>query len=241
MSVASFFGKMFGSSHPVNISGMTDWHSHILPGVDDGVEDLEDSLAILSRMEDMGIRKVWLTPHIMEDIPNTTEDLRSRFDELLTAYTGGIWLNLASENMIDALFAERLAARDLLPIGDNSDMLLVETSYFNPPVNLTETYERIKSAGFIPVIAHPERYNYIDSMSQYMEWKSIGVKFQLNILSLTGHYGLIAKNKAMDMLKNDMYDIAGSDLHHQAQTDRLQSISLPSDLIQKLGRLILTV
>ena len=89
------------------LAGFTDWHSHILPGVDDGIKNMEDSLAVLKRYEEAGIRKIWLTPHVMEDYPNTPEKLRERFSELKEAYTGGIDIRLASENMLDSLFEER--------------------------------------------------------------------------------------------------------------------------------------
>ena len=108
--------------------GATDWHSHILPGVDDGIQTMKDSLAVLNYYESIGISDVWLTPHIMEDIPNTTADLRARYSELLDAYKGPVKLHLAAENMIDNLFNERLAAKDFLPIGPNGTHLLVETS-----------------------------------------------------------------------------------------------------------------
>ena len=110
-------------------TGYTDWHSHLLPGVDDGIKTFDDSLSILNRYEELGVRRVWLTPHIMEDIPNTTESLRQRFDELQSRYTGNIQLSLAAENMLDNLFEERLERGDLLPIGDNGDQLLVETMW----------------------------------------------------------------------------------------------------------------
>ena len=116
--------------------GMTDYHSHLLPGVDDGLKTLEDSLAVLARFEEMGVKVVWLTPHIMEDYPNTPADLRIRFAALQEAYTGPVVLHLATENMLDALFLRRLEAGDLLPIGRKGDHLLVETSYYTPPMGL---------------------------------------------------------------------------------------------------------
>ena len=85
-------------------NGWTDRHSHILPGVDDGIQSVKDSLAILSMYEQMGVKKVWLTPHIMEDCPNTPEKLKVRFEELETAYQGKIELSLSAENMMDGLF-----------------------------------------------------------------------------------------------------------------------------------------
>ena len=113
--------------------GFTDWHCHLLPGVDDGVQTMQESLQVLSLYEELGISEVWLTPHIMEDIPNRTEDLKERFMELNAAYQGNIILHLAAENMLDNLFEERLAKNDLLPLGNEGKHLLVETSYFNPP------------------------------------------------------------------------------------------------------------
>ena len=104
--------------------GMTDWHCHILPGVDDGFKRLEDSLAALGRYELLGLSEVWLTPHVMEDVPNETEALRSRFSELCDAYGGPVRLHLAAEYMMDNLFEGRLEARDLLPLGTGGRHLL---------------------------------------------------------------------------------------------------------------------
>ncbi|MDE7335811.1 MAG: capsular biosynthesis protein, partial [Muribaculaceae bacterium] len=111
----SFLSKFFERSKSVSLDGLTDWHSHILPGVDDGVETLEESLEILAGYEELGIRQVWLTPHIMEDLPNTPAKLRARFEQLCQAYSGPLKLHLAAENMIDNLFLQRLEADDLLP------------------------------------------------------------------------------------------------------------------------------
>lgn len=170
------------------LRGMTDYHSHLLPGVDDGVQTVEESLEILRLYEQLGIREVWFTPHIMEDIPNTTAGLRSRFEQFQKSYTGNIRLHLAAEYMLDNLFKERLAHRDLLPIGEEGDHLLVETSYFNPPMDLYGMMEKIKSAGFIPVLAHPERYTYMGE-KEYCRLKESGVMFQSNLPSLVGIYG----------------------------------------------------
>lgn len=237
MSLFNTLFNSFKSGHKLDFHGLTEWHCHILPGVDDGVENMDESLAILSEYERMGIESVWLTPHIMEDVPNTTDQLRTRFEELKNAYKGHIRLRLASENMIDKLFLERLDANDLLPIGDKQNMLLVETSYFSPPMNLHGTIERIKSKGYYPVIAHPERYNYIDSLREYEKLKDLGAKFQLNLLSLSGHYGRRAHDKSHDMLRKGMYDMFGSDLHRLEQLESLNQLSLPTDLSQSLQKI----
>ena len=80
--------------------GFTDWHSHLLPGVDDGVQTMDETLQVLAKYEQLGILEVWLTPHIMEDMPNTTADLKARFRELQATYHGHINLYLSAENMV---------------------------------------------------------------------------------------------------------------------------------------------
>lgn len=194
------------------LRGMIDYHSHLLPGVDDGVQTAEESLEILRLYEQLGIREVWFTPHIMEDIPNTTSGLRSRFEQFQKHYTGNIRLHLAAEYMLDNLFKERLAHRDLLPIGEESNNLLVETSYFNSPVDLHNMLDKIEVAGYYPILAHPERYMYMQK-PDYHELKERNIKFQLNFPSLYGQYGKEVQKKAQWLLQSDMYNYAGMDVH----------------------------
>ncbi len=198
------------------LEGITDWHSHLLPGVDDGVRELEHTLAILGDFEKAGVRKLWLTPHVMEDIPNTPEALKAKYDELTKAYTGSVELALASENMLDNLFEQRLAQRSFLPLGDDQDMLLVETSYFTPPSDLDSKLKRTIAAGYFPILAHPERYMYMDH-AHYSRLRDKGVRMQLNLFSLTGMYGATAAEKAAYLLKEGYYSMLGSDTHRHSQ------------------------
>lgn len=193
-------------------AGFTDWHCHILPGVDDGMREMEHSLEALSRLEQAGFKKIWLTPHIMEDYPNTTQGLRERYEELKGAYSGGIDLRLASENMLDPLFEERCKTGDFLPIGDEGKYLLVETSYVNPPYGMDDMIENVYQAGYIPLLAHPERYRYMEERD-YHKWRDMGVKFQTNFMSVVGGYGEVARKKAEWLLKEDMIEACASDLH----------------------------
>lgn len=226
---------LFNRSVKVSDSGLfkgrIDWHCHILPGVDDGFKTMKDSLAALALYEKAGIEEVWLTPHIMEDIPNTTAALKERFAELQDAYKGHIMLHLASENMMDPLFGERLEAGDLLPLSDNR--LLVETSYFNPPYDMDGILAAVKSSGFFPLLAHPERYMYMD-MRRYRELKANKIEFQLNISSLIGAYGSTVKAKAERLLKLGMYNYSGTDLHRVSSMEHL----LDADVRRKLIALI---
>lgn len=189
-----------------------DWHCHILPGVDDGVQTTDEALQILAKYEQLGVKEVWLTPHIMEDMPNTTKHLRERFSELQVAYQGNVALNLASENMLDNLFEERLNKNDLLPIGKDGRHLLVETSYFNPPMGLHNILLRIKAKGYFPILAHPERYLYM-TKSDYQQLKSMNIQFQLNQFSLLCLYGKEVRKRALMLQKLRMYDYVGTDLH----------------------------
>ena len=121
----SFFSGLFNRSCPLNLEGFVDWHCHILPGVDDGVRSMNESLEMLDVYEMAGIKEVWLTPHVMEDVPNTTAMLRARFQDLEKAYSGKVRLHLASENMMDNLLLERLENGDVMPIGNDGRTLLV--------------------------------------------------------------------------------------------------------------------
>lgn len=219
------FKKKRHGSISETLQGFTDWHCHILPGVDDGVKTMEEALQILAEYERLGISEAWLTPHIMEDIPNTTDALRQRFAELQATYSGNVKLHLAAENMLDSLFDERLAARDLLPIGHNGDHLLVETSYFNPPYDLYGILHRIQVSGYHPILAHPERYTYMDD-NDYIRLKSIGVKFQLNIYSLAYLYGHHTQHKAKKLLKKQLYNIMGTDNHSLNNFKKMSTQSL---------------
>lgn len=219
------------------LSGLTDWHSHLLPGVDDGVQTMEESLQVLSLYERLGISEVWLTPHIMEDIPNRTEDLKERFAELDATYQGNVTIHLAAENMLDNLFEKRLIQDDLLPLGENRTHLLVETSYFNPPMGLNNILLRIKSKGYVPVLAHPERFAYMDK-DDYHRLKDMNVAFQLNLPSLTGAYGITVQKKARVLLDKGWYDLCGMDIHSAAFLETFLQSRLTHNEISKTENIL---
>ena len=212
--------------------GATDCHSHLLPGVDDGVSDMETSLSILAAYEKLQIREVWCTPHVMEDIPNTTEGLKARFEELKAAYHGPLQLNLAAEYMMDGLFLDRLEQDDVLTHGHEGNALLVETSYYTPPMDLYGILESVKRKGYYPILAHPERYLYM-KMSDYEPLKKMGLRFQLNLASLTGAYGKDAVKKAHHLLKEGSYNYIGSDIHRYRQLQVWDS-KVPKKWLQKV-------
>ena len=215
------------------LSGTTDRHSHILYGVDDGIKTVEDSIAAISFEESLGVTDIWCTPHVMEDMPNKTESLKARFEELCAAYNGPVHLHLAAEYMIDPLFETRLRNRDLLTMEDN--ILLVETSTIAPPYDLEGSLNEAMSAGYRPMLAHPERYRFLE-VKDIVRLHQMGVRLQLNIASLTGYFGSSAKDKAEQLLKSGMYCAYGSDCH-RSRTIQEQYFrkEITKDIIQQLS------
>lgn len=228
-----FFWKKVKLRESGIFKGFTDWHSHILPGVDDGVKTMEDSIRILEEYERLGVSRVWCTPHIMEDIPNKPSDLKTRFGELRDAWKGNVELHLAAENMMDTILEERLAERELLPLGSG---LLVETSFFSPPIDMYGMLGRVRSRGYFPILAHPERYGYMTD-KEYERLKTDGVLFQLNLPSLTGFYGPGAKKKAEKFLKRGWYDLAGLDLHSYNALRHILDSTVAEKTLALLGNL----
>ena len=231
------FNKRISLKDSGIFQGFTDWHCHLLPDVDDGVQTIDESLQLLSFYEQLGIKEVWLTPHVMEDMPKTTKELKERFMELKATYRGSIMLYLATENMLDNLFEERLAKNDVLPLGKDGKHLLVETSYFNPPMGLNNILLRIKTKGYIPVLAHPERYVYMDE-NDYRQLKGLNVRLQLNLFSLVGAYGIGIRKKAEWLLRNSFYDLAGSDTHCHSIWKEAITKKIQENLSDKLRRFL---
>ena len=246
-----FFSKKTTIAASGILQGATDHHSHILPGVDDGVETIAESLRILATYETLGIKELWLTPHIMEDIPNTPQKLTARFNELKAAYTGNITLHLAAEYMIDNNLRKLLQAGNgdkttkaqgegdeiLLPIGNTGKHILVETSYYNAPIRFNDTLQQIKSLGYFPLLAHPERYMYLDN-ADYLKLHSQGVRFQLNLASLAGGYGKAVQKKALWLLSNGLYSVCGSDLHCEDAIEFITKCKLSKQAVEQMGRLL---
>lgn len=219
------------------LQGGVDNHSHILFGVDDGVRTLEESLDILAYLERQGLKKLWLTPHTMEDVPNTTQELKDRFQLLKESYSGPIELALASEYMIDTVFESRLSEGDLLLHGD--DLVLVETSTWNPPINLWEVLEKMMKKGYRPLLAHPERYRYMKN-SDYDRLHQMGVVFQLNLPSIVGFYGEDITQRAEYLLDKDWYTMVGSDCHRMKRLEnQFNNKALKKDTIEAIKPLCL--
>lgn len=236
MGLFDFLNKKTSLRSNGLLQGFKDHHSHILFGVDDGVKTLEGALEVLSYAESEGVSQMWCTPHIMEDINTPTSLLQERFAQLKESYNGNISLHLAAEYMLDNEFQKRLNSGDILTI--DGEMVLVETSVTIPPCNFIEVLHDIMSKGYRPILAHPERSRFL-TMTDYEKLDSFGVYFQLNLPSIVGYYGETAQKKAVQILKNGWYYVAGSDCHRlQSYESQVNREVLTSDIIERLKVLL---
>ena len=203
-----------------------DLHSHLIYGVDDGSETLEQSLSLIQNLKDFGYKKIITTPHIMNDFyKNSKDTLFPKRDIILKELENkniNIPFHVAAEYYLDDGFLKKLKDKDNLLLIENK-YLLVETSYINEPINLITLIFEILSAGYTPILALPERYTYLyNDFEKYQEVYDRGVKFQLNINSLSGYYSKGAKDIASKLIENKMIDYACTDCHAQKHLDTLK-------------------
>ncbi len=215
----------------------TDMHSHLLPGIDDGSPDMVTSLKLIRGMLGLGYAKLITTPHVMGDMyPNSRDMILQKLDELREAVRAeGIQVELyaGAEYFLDDFVARLLKTNEpLLTISGN--LVLTEFSLAWKPHGIKEILFEMQMQGYQPVIAHPERYIYLQHNKEfYEELREIGCLFQLNMLALTGHYGKSVQELAQYLLKNNYYDLIGTDLHHAAHLETFHNPSL-SHKVQKI-------
>lgn len=214
MGLFDFFGgKNSTPAQPV----LVDMHSHLIPGIDDGAETLEDSLELVRELVSLGYKKIITTPHIMGDFfKNTPEIINQKLEELrqyLQKNKIDITIEAAAEYYLDEFFMALLDdEKPMLTFGNK--YLLFETSYINEPSYLTEALFKIKSRGYKPVLAHPERYTYLYSgFSRFQELYEREIFFQVNINSFAGYYSRAAQKFAEQLAEKNMIDFIGTDCH----------------------------
>jgi protein-tyrosine phosphatase len=201
-----------------------DIHSHLIPAIDDGVKTVEDSLAILRTYRDLGFHTVITTPHVYSELyPNTTEILLKEGEQMKKAIAeAGIDLNfeVSAEYFMDDEFENKLQINDFVPI--RGKYLLVEHSFFSAPPKLDEYLFRIQTKGYIPILAHPERYLFYSKKQDYQDFRDKGCLLQVNILSLAGYYGIEVQKRAQLMIKENLVDLIGTDTHGQNHVNALK-------------------
>ena len=199
-----------------------DIHSHLIPGIDDGSRSIEESIEILRDFEKLGFKKIITTPHIhSEYYPNTKEVILDGLNELKAPIDEAglsIQLEAAAEYYIDSEFLSLIENSDDILCFGSQKYVLMETPFMNKPLIFDEVVFQLKSNGFTPILAHPERYSYLmDDLSWLKKIKLQGVYLQVTSTSIVGGYGKIPQKIANQLLKENMVDFIGSDIHRKSQ------------------------
>lgn len=201
-----------------------DFHSHILPRLDDGARDLDDSLMLASAMKGWGFERVYCTPHINALYRNTPESIRPAFEQLQEALsTHNIDLDIrmsAEYRLVPETWPDVLEKGWLMPIEDKYILMELPISRRSEMKNISpmDEFRKIVSIGLTPILPHPERYGYL-SHDELLEFVDIGVKIQCNYGSLAGLYGHDAEEIAGSLVKEGIVSFFGTDMHNAHYVD----------------------
>lgn len=216
----SFFKNIFKKKEvylPIDFSVFkADMHSHLIPGIDDGSPDMETTISLIKEFKAMGYSKIITTPHIMCDYyKNTPEIILGGLEnvrEELKKQAIDIELFAAAEYNLDDGLEKLIDTKQILTFGDN--YVLFELPFMQEPQNFQEVVFKFQTSGYKPILAHPERYNYWHkNFEKFEEVKAKSVLLQLNLLSLTGHYGPEVKKMGEKLIDNNLIDFVGTDCH----------------------------
>ncbi len=201
-------------------------HSHLIPGIDDGVKTPEEAFEVIDRLLAFGYKKFITTPHIMTDyFGNTAESVRAayeRFLPLLAEKNYTVPFEFAAEYYLDDELIASVARKDkLLTFGAN--YLLFETNVISEPLQLKEFIFAVTLQGYKPILAHPERYQYM-TLEKAEDLRNRGVLLQLNLLSLIGHYGPPIQRLAEKLINKGWVDMLGTDCHNLEHTRLLEGV-----------------
>ena len=202
-----------------------DLHSHLIPGIDDGSKSMEKSIEMVQGFHSLGFEKLITTPHIHPNYPNSPTIIRQGLAKLKKATLDSklaIEIEAAAEYYVDdAFLADLEAGNEFLTFGDS--YLLIECSFIIKPLFFDAVLFKLRAKGYQPILAHPERYQFLDGNLEWLEeLKSLGVLFQVTLGSLGGYYGKEPRKIALRLLKKGMVDFLASDLHHYNQLEYLK-------------------
>lgn len=203
-----------------------DLHSHILPGLDDGVKRVEDAIVIVKKMLALGVKKFSFTPHISFPSPrNTPAGIREKLDLLKVALLKeGIRLHAdaGAEYKVGEYMLELIERDDIASFHEG--MVLVEHSFISPSPSFEDVIFSLQQKNYTPVLAHPERYPFYVGhlVERARELKHRGCRLQVNLLSFTGFYGKEAQQGAKLMAEAGMIDHVSGDLHSVKQAEYLE-------------------
>lgn len=210
-----------------------DIHSHLLPGIDDGAKSIDDTQFLIQSLSNMGVAKFITTPHTFAGIwDNTKSGIEAvAKDTIGILHKNGFnnSIQAASEYLLDDHFVSLFNSGEILTLKEN--YVLVEMSYINPPIHLYDIIFDLQIAGYVPVLAHPERYSfYHKKFDEYKKLKNAGCLFQLNLLSAVGYYGGEVAETAKKLLNAGLINYVGSDVHHKKHIESFGKSIVLKDL-----------
>ncbi len=196
---------------------MVDIHAHILPGVDDGAKDLEESLKIARKMEEVGVKKVIATPHYLEEgyqlSPGETEEKVRELQRVIDKEGMELEVLPGAEVFITPVLG-RDVSQGMVPTLNNSRYLLLEFPMDKIPSFTNHVLYDLRVMGIHPIISHPERYPVLmDNIKLLYEWMEEGVLAQVNSGSFLGVFGRKAQRAAKNLVLNNLVQFIGSDVH----------------------------
>lgn len=229
MGLFDIFKKKEVVYEPLDLSWMqVDMHSHLIPGIDDGSKTIDESLELIKRLSNFGLRKIITTPHVMaEYYKNDPTIIRSGLEKLREAVKKEgieIEIDAAAEYYMDEIFLDKIRnGEELLTFGSKN--ILVETGFINKPQMLLETFFQLEMGGYKPIFAHPERYQYLIPDTKLLdELTDRNISFQVNLLSLTGFYSKQVKEFAEMLLERGLVKFFGTDCHNSRYLDMLETL-----------------
>jgi len=234
------FKKLFRKSDRQPAGGiqplLTDMHSHLIPGIDDGSPSLEKSVELIRKMKELGFQKIITTPHIQgEFYRNTPDNIGAGLDHLQQALKQeniDIRIEAAAEYLLDDQMSTKINDRKLLTFGKK--YVLVEMSYFNPHPNLKGLVFDMQINGYQVILAHPERYSYwFQKFENYTDLKDRGVYFQVNLPSISGYYSPIVRKMALKLIDSGMVEFLGTDTHNLKYLEEVEK-ALHDPVVAKL-------
>ena len=242
MMLKWFSKKKEKGRKPLNFSVLkTDIHSHFIPGIDDGSPDMETTIALIEKMQELGFEKIITSPHVMSDFyQNSSEIILKGLADVrkeLKAKNINMEIDAVAEYYIDYEFEQKIGKEKFLSFGDN--YLLVELSFIQEPRNLFDIIFKLQLEGYKVVLAHPERYNYY-TIKDYKEFINRGVILQINLLSLVGYYSPQVKKKTESLINAEMVSLIGTDCHnmnHAELYEKCQTQKSWHDLVDS-GKLL---
>ncbi len=207
---------------PLSLCFSTDIHCHVVPGIDDGSPDAQTSADLVERMQRWGIDRIIASPHVtqitFENTPDILDPALEELNDELRRRGNPIEVLHSAEYRIDDFFREQLEKGVIMPYPNK--YILIENSFMQEPWNLEQIIFDLQVKGLRPILAHPERYTYYyNKLSRYETLHNAGALFQVNVLSLAGHYGKPEKKVAETLIEKGLVDFLGTDLHNMRHAD----------------------